>query len=162
MQIKETNMTKIFLKKLTLASISTLAVITTAACTPSQTTRGNFLEERQINDVKVGEHSRYDILQYMGSPTSTAPFNENKWYYIGQKTEKRGILDDEVLEEKIVVVEFDNKGIVSKVELLDSNREDIPVNKNKTATAGHEVTIIQQMLGNLGKFNPPSTAGDIR
>ena len=144
------------LNKTLLVTLSAAAIISASACTPTQATRGNFLEDRQIEDVKVGEHSRYDILQYMGSPTATAPFNENKWYYIGQKTEKRGILDHEVIEEQVIAVEFDDKGIVSKIERLDTEREDIPVNKNKTSTSGNEVTVIQQMLGNLGKFNPPT------
>lgn len=155
-------MHKITSKKKALTVILATTLLGMAACTPTQATRGNFLDQRQIDDVTIGTHSRYDVLRYLGSPTATAPFDENRWYYIGQKTEKRGILDHDIAEEQIIAVQFDKQGIVQTIEKLDTQREDIPVNDGKTPTSGNEMTLMQQLLGNLGKFNPPAPSATDR
>lgn len=138
---------------------ASLAALSIGACTPTQATRGNIVEDHRLTTIKAGESSRTDVLRNLGSPTTQAPFDDNIWYYIGQKTEKRGIFDPEVVDEKIVVVAFSEEGIVEQVEELDANRLDIPVVRRKTPTGGHEVTFMQQLLGNVGRFNAPSDDG---
>lgn len=110
-------------------------------------------------EITTGESSKTDVLRTLGSPTTQAPFDENIWYYIGQKTEKSGIFDPKVIEEKIVVVAFNEEDIVAQIEQVDADRVDIPIVRRKTPTGGHEVTIMQQLLGNVGRFKPPSQDG---
>ncbi|MEM6781892.1 MAG: outer membrane protein assembly factor BamE [Pseudomonadota bacterium] len=135
------------------------SVLALSACTPTQATRGNIVEDHRMEAIIAGESSRTDVLRNMGSPTTQAPFDDNIWYYIGQKTEKHGIFDPEVVEEKIVVVAFNDEGIVQDVQEVDSDRVDIPVVRRKTPTGGHEVTLMQQLLGNVGRFNAPTNEG---
>lgn len=148
-------MTRKYLCLLLLGSISLLGI---GACSPTVNTRGNLLEESRYAEIKPGESSRTDVLRTMGSPTTQAPFDDNVWYYIGQKTEKRGVLDADVIEEKIVVVAFNEEGMVDVIEEVDTSRMDIPTVRRKTPTGGHEVTILQQLLGNVGRFNKSSGA----
>lgn len=124
-------------------------------CTPTVANRGNLLEDDQISKVKTGFHTRSDVLRFMGSPTTTAPFDDKIWYYIGQETEKKGILDPKVTKERIVVVEFDDQGVVQKIADAESERLDIPLSRDKTQTHGNDYTVMQQLLGNLGRFNTP-------
>jgi outer membrane protein assembly factor BamE (lipoprotein component of BamABCDE complex) len=131
---------------------ATCAII--AACTPTVAQRGNMLEDHQLTQVVTGIHTRSDVLRILGSPTAQAPFNENIWYYIGQKTEKRGILDPEVTDERIVAVRFDEAGTVQAINEVKDSRMEIPIERSKTATHGNDVTFMQQMFGNLGRFNP--------
>lgn len=140
--------TKIFL------TAATICILTTSACTPTTAQRGNMLQDFQIEEVVTGLHTRSDVLRILGSPTTFAPFNQNIWYYIGQETEKRGILDPEIMEERIIIVNFDKDGIVQDINEVNSDRMNIPINRSKTATHGNDITILQQFLGNLGKFNP--------
>ena len=130
-------------------------VLVLNACSPIKAQRGNLLQDYQISDVQIGEHSRSDVLRLLGSPTTQSTFNPNIWYYIGQETEKRGILDDEVAKERIVVVAFDQNGIVQTVEDTDSERLNIPYAKGKTPTYGNDQSVLQQFFGNLGRFNVP-------
>lgn len=124
-----------------------------AACTPMQARRGNMLEDYQVAQIIPTIHTRSDVLRLWGSPTTQAPFNDNVWYYLGQDTEKRGILDAKVMKERIVVVAFDETGVVSHIEDLPPGRIDVAVARTKTATHGNDITFMQQLLGNLGKFN---------
>ena len=130
------------------------ACLAFSACTPTIAQRGNMVSDEQIAEVITGFHTRSDVLRYMGSPTTVAPFDQNVWYYAGQETEKRGILDPEVIAERVVKVKFDDAGTVIEVADLDAERLDVPVERDRTPTHGNDLTIMQQLLGNLGRFNP--------
>ncbi len=131
-----------------------LVLAALGACTPVVANRGNFVRDEDVKATIVGFHTRADVLKNLGSPTTVAPFDENRWYYIGQETSKKGILDSKVDEEKIVIVQFDESGTVSKVEESNEGRIDVPVERAKTPTHGNSMTLMQQLLGNLGRFNP--------
>jgi len=131
------------------------SVLVLSSCAPTISERGNIVKDHQMEQVTVGIHTRLDVLKIMGSPTTQAPFNDNLWYYIGQKTEKRGIFDPKVVEERVVEVKFDPEGIVRVIQEVDAERVDIPLDRSKTVTHGNEITLPQQLLGNLGKFNRP-------
>ena len=126
-------------------------------CTPTEAVRGNLLQDYQLAEVKTGTDTQPDVTRKLGSPTTIAPFDPNVWYYMGQRTSKRGILDPKILEERIVVVTFDKSGVVQTVKDDRPQRLDFPYDHSKTPTSGSDITVMQQMLGNLGKFNKADT-----
>lgn len=140
---------------LTLTAL-TAGVLTVSACSPTVAQRGNMLENHQIEKVVTGVHTKSDVLRVLGSPTTQSPFNDNIWYYLGQETEKRGILDPKVTKERVIVVLFDEAGTVQTINEADPSRIEIPIEDDKTPTHGNDMTIMQQFLGNLGRFNPPA------
>ena len=152
------------MKRLNLVSILffSLTAISLSACTPTQATRGNIVEDFRMAELTPGVSSRTNVLKSLGSPTTKAPFDDNVWYYIGQKTEKNGVFDPKVVDEKIVMATFDESGILESLEEVDNERMDIPRVRRKTKTGGNDVTVIEQLLGNVGKFNAPdvSATGD--
>lgn len=127
-------------------------------CSPTVQKRGNMIKSYQMEQIVPNVHTKTDVLKIMGSPTTQAPFDDKLWYYIGQTTEKRGIFDPEVVEETIVTVRFDENDTVLNVDALDTERVDIPIDRGETKTQGNDLTIPQQLLGNLGKFNRPAQA----
>ncbi len=135
-----------------------LACSSIAACSPVVAQRGNMLAEHQLENVRINEHTRSDVLRILGSPTTQSTFNPNIWYYIGQETEKRGIMDDQVTDEKIISVFFDKQGVVRKIEDKSGARIDVPISDDQTKTYGNELTFMQQLLGNVGKFNTPQSS----
>lgn len=142
-------------KKLLIASaLCAIGGFMLSACSPTVTQRGNKLEDYQIEEVVLGIHTQSDVLRILGSPTTRAPFNDNIWYYIGQEKHKRGILDPKVVDERIVIVAFDEQGTVQTINEADADRINIPIEREKTETHGNELTVMQQLLGNLGRFNP--------
>jgi len=130
-------------------------VVLTTACTPNENTRGNLISDLRYSQATPHETTRYELRQIWGPPTAVAPFSEgDTWYYIGQKTEAMGIFKKEIVDSKIVRVDFDAAGTVMHITQLDPETvADIKPNKRKTPTAGKEFTILQQLVGNLGKFN---------
>lgn len=144
------------MKKAPIIIAASFLLLSSAGCTPTHKIHGNFLKDHQIEGVEKGTDTQSDILRKLGSPTTVAPFNNNIWYYIGQETEKRGILDPEVKEERIVMVAFKN-GYVDQITDVDNERQDIPYVRRETPTSGTEMNAVQQFLGNLGKFNAPES-----
>ncbi len=124
------------------------------ACTPVTATRGNFVEPYQLSEIVPGTHTRSEVMRILGSPTTVAPFNEKIWYYLGQHTEKHGIFDPEIVDERVIIVTFTDSGVVESVTEREGNRVEIPISKRETPTHGNDITVMQQFLGNLGKFNP--------
>ena len=143
------------MKKLTLISL-VVSTIALSACTPMKETHGNFLKTHAIQSVQTGVDTRAEVVKKLGSPTTIAPFDDKVWYYLGQKTVKKGIFDESLEEERVVLVQFNEEGFVTAINEVDQNRIDIPLSDGKTHTGGNEVTVFQQLLGNLGKFNKPT------
>jgi len=135
--------------------LSVAALTLLAACTPTQNVRGNIVEDHQLAAVQSGD-SQTDVLRKLGSPTTRAPFDDNVWYYLGQEKQKRGILDPEVINERIVVVMFDETGRVSEISDIDPQRLDVPFERRKTPTSGNDITALQQIFGNIGRFSSPA------
>lgn len=126
------------------------------ACTPVTATRGNMLEDYQLKEVLAGIDGKDDVVRKIGSPTTVSTFDENVWYYMGQKTKKKGIMDPKVVDEKIVVITFaPADGKVLTIAEQKDGRQEIPIVQRTTPVSGNDFTFVQQMLGNVGKFNRP-------
>jgi len=145
------------------ALMTALAVLTLTACAPTHNTNGIFLTPDDVAKVSVGA-SRTDVLQALGTPTTTAVFDDNVWYYVGQKTAKTAFFDPKVVERKVYELKFTQDGTVASLQEVDGSAVDVPIVRRKTPTSGHDLTAAQQLLGNLGRFNKsskPSTPGGL-
>ena len=126
-----------------------------SGCAADVNTRGNLVSDTKITQVKPNVTTQYDITRLFGPPTLTSPFAEDRrWYYAGQTTERLGIFKHEVIETKVVQVDFDENGVVTQVaELNPDATQDVDFVERTTSTAGKEYTILQQLIGNVGRFN---------
>lgn len=129
-----------------------LAATALAGCTPTRETNGIFLTADDIAHVPATA-TRSDVLQALGTPTTTAVFDDNTWYYVGQKTEKKAFLDAKVTARKVYEVKFAEDGTMLSLKEVENEGIDVPIVRDKTPTTGHDLTVAQQLLGNLGRFN---------
>ncbi len=136
-----------------LLALALTGALALSACAPTVANRGNMVKDYQMVTLEPGTSTKSDVLKALGSPTTQDAFDDNAWYYIGQVTSKKGVLDPKVTDERIVMVNFDDTGILQTIKDVGGNREDIPLERRKTPTSGNEVTVLQQFFGNLGKFN---------
>jgi outer membrane protein assembly factor BamE (lipoprotein component of BamABCDE complex) len=155
------------MKNVRTLSILAFAALLGTACTPTVATRGNIVEDYRMAEIVPGVSTRTTVLQSLGSPTTQSPFDDSVWYYIGQTTEKRGIFDPKVVDKKVVVVAFTPDGVVETMEEINSDEIDLALVRRKTPTTGNEISVMQQLLGNVGRFNKPresaaATAGGNR
>lgn len=131
-----------------------------SACAPLEKNHGNLVKEYQVEQIAQGGYTKQSTLKVLGSPTTKAPFDDNVWYYIGQKSETRGIGEPEIVEQKILRVAFDENGRVNEIEEIKANpRHNLAIVDKETPTAGTDTTALQQFFGNLGRFNQPVGLG---
>ncbi len=129
-------------------------VLALAACTPRIDVRGNLPDPERLSEITPGEHSRAEVAEILGSPSSVAMFDKETWYYVSQRTETVAFFEPEVRERQIVVLQFDKNGIVSDVRKLgvEEGQDVLPVERI-TPTSGNTLNFWEQMFGNLGRFN---------
>ncbi len=134
--------------------LALLAGMALSACTPVMATRGNFLEDDQLRGVQIGVSTKDEIQQKLGTPTTTDPFNKNKWFYIGEKTSTKAFFDPKIQARRVIVMQFDDNGFLQSANELDEKSgKQIEIVKKVTPAPGREMNAFEQFLSNLGKFN---------
>jgi outer membrane protein assembly factor BamE (lipoprotein component of BamABCDE complex) len=125
-----------------------------AACSPTIENRGYVPDVEALERVKPGGQSRTDVAELLGTPSSVTPFSEDTWIYIQRKTSTVAFFEPRVLEQNVVVVDFDDAGIVRDVRryTLEDGKLIDPVTR-KTPAPGKELSFLEQLVGNVGKFN---------
>jgi outer membrane protein assembly factor BamE (lipoprotein component of BamABCDE complex) len=127
---------------------------------PPPQTRGNKVDVEQLKELVPGTSSKADVTALVGSPTQKATFDENSWLYITETTRPRIGRTLGVLDQAVVVLTFDDRGILTNVKTYGRN-DAIPVSvaSRTTPSPGTEASFMQQLLGNIGKFNPAGGGG---
>jgi len=129
------------------------AAVFLAGCQDNLQVRGNMPDEEVVAEIRPGVHGRDDIVEMLGSPSTISTFQDTTWYYVGQKTEQLAFLKPEVIERKVLAISFDESGLVGETKsyTLADGREIDPVGR-ETPTEGRDLTILQQLFGNIGRF----------
>jgi len=137
-----------------LIAVLAAAALTLEACTSRIAIRGNLPDPDLLANIEVGHVNKRDVGEMIGSPSSVAPFQGETWYYISERTETVAFLKPEVLERKVVIIRFDDKGIVKEKKSFGLEAgQDIEMVARVTPTAGNELSLIKQLFGNIGRFN---------
>ncbi len=130
-----------------------------AGCAPTIDHRGYVVPKQAVEKLASGTATRDEVLQALGTPSSFAAFDDNTWYYMGATTRRAAFFDPELVERHILVLRFDEDGLLAEIGTRDagSGREVLLVSR-ETPTAGHSLTILEQVLGNIGRFSQPAGA----
>lgn len=144
--------------RLRIGAVAVLCVLATGitACEKRIHTRGNLPNARQLSEIVPGRHSRTDIEELLGTPSTRATFDKETWYYIGYRVQETVFYDPKLLERKVLAVRFRKDGVVDKVQVFNAaNGRDIKPVDRQTPTRGKELTFLQQLIGNIGRFGNP-------
>lgn len=122
------------------------------ACAPTVAYNGFQAREDKPQDVKVGEDTKSTVLARLGSPSTVATFEPNIWYYVSQMTEKVAYKNPKVQTREVVMIKFGADEKVAEVKAYGlKNGFEIAYNKAETPTRGRELSVIEQLLGNIGR-----------
>jgi outer membrane protein assembly factor BamE (lipoprotein component of BamABCDE complex) len=138
----------------TRAALAAAALLALAGCTNPVDQRGNLPDPDKLAQIKPGVTTKAAVTQLLGSPSSIAAFDDNTWYYISQRTRPVVFTNPKLLDQEVVAIDFDNNGIVldlTRKTMADA--EAITPNPNATPAPGREFSVIEQLLGNLGRFS---------
>ncbi len=143
--------------KLFLAALSVAAL--TAACAPIVGQNGFQAIDAKPSDIVAGTDTKQTVLTKLGTPSTTSTFEQdNIWYYISQVTEKYTYNPARVTQRSVTEITFNDAGQVAGVRTLGlDDGQQIAMNGRETPTRGRQMTIIEQLLGNVGRGQLPRT-----
>jgi len=127
-----------------------------AGCETIVDQRGFAPTPGSVEKLEIETQSREDVIRLIGSPSAVATFNPNTWYYISQKQEYYAFFKPAMLEQSVIQLSFNDSGRLTTIKRYDlADARDIDMVSRITPTAGKEITILEQILGNVGRFSGP-------
>jgi outer membrane protein assembly factor BamE (lipoprotein component of BamABCDE complex) len=133
-------------------SAAALVLSAAAACAPTESYNG-FRPERNdvaIADPQPGVDTRTTVQQRFGSPSTTAVFDQNAWYYVDSVQQRVAFYDPRITERHVMVVHFNGDTVASVDKYGLERGHVISYDGHTTPTRGRELGIIEQLLGNVG------------
>ena len=122
---------------------------------PAPQLRGNKVDPESMKELVPGTSTKADVTAVIGSPTAHSTFDDNSWLYISELTQPRIGRTLGELNQNVVVLNFDDKGVLKSIGKLDQDAAlPSPMIARTTASPGTEASFLQQLLGNIGRFNP--------
>ena len=142
----------------TLLAVSAFAALA-SACAPIIGQNGFQVIDAKPQDIVAGTDTRQTVLTKLGTPSTTSTFeHDNVWYYISQITEKYTYNRPQVTQRSVTEITFNPDGQVSGVRSLGlEDGRQIAMERRETPTRGRQLTILEQLLGNVGRGQLPHT-----
>ncbi len=121
-------------------------------------TQGYVIDEQMLELVPVGS-SREQVQLALGTPTTTATFDNETYYYISQTAVRNvAFQNPRVVDRRILAVYFGDDNRVSNIAhygLQDGRVFDFI--SRTTPTSGRDINFIQGLITGLGSGRPPAS-----
>ena len=127
---------------------------TFSGLTPGETlTQGYVVDQESIDLVPVGS-SREQVLLALGTPSTTATFDNEVFYYVSQ-TRRRPVafMNPKIVDQRILAVYFNSEGRVENIAnygLKDGKVFDFI--SRTTPTGGKDQNFLGQMISGIGNI----------
>lgn len=136
-----------------IAALALAACKSDALATSETFTQGYVIDQQQIDLVPVGS-SREQVLLALGTPSTTATFDNEVFYYISQ-TRKRTVAFQKpsLIDQRVLAVYFGDDGRVSQIAnygMQDGKVFDFIT--RTTPTGGKDRNFLSQLLAGVGKI----------
>ena len=117
---------------------------------------GNMPSPDKISQVSVGQ-TRQEVENILGSPSSVSSFDGNTWIYMSSTFKKVAFFEPKELDRKILSINFDNDGKVTKISNYDKeDGKTIEISEQETPTEGHNIGFFKKYFGGVGAYMPIS------
>lgn len=136
-------------------------VASVAACAPRQDYRGAQIDEDRLKEVQVGRSTDAQVAALLGSPSTSSTFDKwgVTWYYISAETEAVAFLAPELIDQQVLAIAFDESSRVKDIKrygMKDGRKVEFV--QRETPTKGRDFGVLEQLFGNLGRFNNAAAA----
>jgi len=129
------------------------SLLSTAACAPITSFSGFQAIESDPKDVKVGTDTKSTVRGKLGSPSATSTFDANTWFYMNQVKQRVAFHRPQVVARNVTAITFnkESEAVESVNNYTLKDGKVIAFNGRETPTRGRELTILEQLLGNVGR-----------
>ena len=121
---------------------------------------GSRFIDKKYDQILLNKSNKNDLKKLIGPPSSISKFTGN-WFYIERKKTNQSIFklgQKKILQNNIIIIEFNKMGIVSKKDLLNINdMNDIKISKEITTKKYGKDNALYDIFSSLrDKLNAPS------
>ena len=112
---------------------------------------GQIYEENiNFKELQVGKTTKNEIVELLGSPSTTSNFdNEQSWIYISSEFKKFIFLDGSNTDQKILILSFNQNTLKNKELLSKNDINNIEYEETLTDSRGKKVNWIKEFFTNL-------------
>lgn len=129
-----------------------IAVGGLSSCTTSEVFHNGYIVDQDaLALVPVGS-SREQVLLSLGTPSTTATFDGEVFYYVSQERRRPvAFMKPHLVDQQILAIYFDKDGVVSKRSnyTMQDGRVFDTISRT-TPTGGRDLTFLQQVLSGGG------------
>lgn len=130
-----------------------MALLLLSACEPKVAERGKRDLAETAERITPQSTTRQEVFEMLGTPSAVGQFGDKAWYYVAQRKEGVAFFAPEVVQSDVLRVTFTGD-VVASVQTYDQNdMKEVNFSSRKTPTEGQEYGFIEQLIGNIGKFN---------
>lgn len=124
-----------------------------SACSPITSYSGFQAIDSDPKDVKVGTDTKSTVRAKLGSPSVQSTFDPNVWFYVNQIKERVAFRKPQVTARNVTAITFNkDTEMVETVNVYTlKDGKVIAFNDRETPTRGREMTVLEQLLGSVGR-----------
>jgi outer membrane protein assembly factor BamE (lipoprotein component of BamABCDE complex) len=116
--------------------------------------RGKILDKEEISKIDIGLTNRENVVNLIGFPSFKSNFDKDKWVYYAYKTRKILFLKPTLIEQEVLILEFDGESdIVKNMFLYTINSNEYKLYDNSTSLDVNDSNVIKDILNNIGNFS---------
>ena len=131
-----------------------LLLTAVAACTVKESHHGHALPQGIVAQLQAPNLSQARVVQLLGTPSSESAFDPGTWYYISEMQHGVAFFQPEVVDRKVLILHFDEAKVLKSIATLSKeDGSEVTLVDRETPTEGHKLTFLEQLLGNIGRFN---------
>lgn len=126
-----------------------------SACTPVQRYHGYAPDDTQLAEIEVGQDSRETVADKVGRPGVSGIMEGGAWYYVQSDWIEEGWRAPIEQRREVVAISFDSRDRVSNIERFGlEDGQVVALSRRVTETGPRGQSVLRQLLGSLGQFNP--------
>ena len=129
--------------------------IAIAACSPVIRNHGYVPAEDELAQIEVGTDTRETVGQKIGRPSTSGLLNDEGWYYVQSRYRHIGPRQPKEIERQVLAITFNEAGVVENIGRFGlEDGKVVEISRRVTETNVKGLNLIQQLMGNIGQFNP--------
>lgn len=143
------------LRRMTKIGLALVVIAALSACSTVYRNHGYVPSEADLAEVVVGVDTRDTVAETVGTPSSSGLLSDSGYYYVRSRVRHQGMREPKVVERQLVAISFSSSGVVENIERFElEDGKPIRLTRRVTETSIQNQSLLRQLMGNIGNFNP--------
>ena len=136
------------------STTAVLCLLAVAGCAPRVTNHGTPMTRIELAEITPGVDTRGSVRRQLGEPLTTSLVGGETWFYVSTVMEQQTYHAPRIVDRRVLAVAFDEVGLVTTANRYGlEDGQVVALRTETTPTYGRELTVAQQIFGNVGRIN---------